>query len=153
MKKIKLTQGRSAMVDDEDFEWLNQWNWYLDSHGYATKTNNSNNSKIFMHRIIMNCPIGTMIDHIDRDPLNNRRDNLRFCNHAQNAMNKKKGKNYSTTYKGVRISDGKYICAQIKLNGKSIHLGTFPNEETAARAYDIKAKELFGEYARLNFPE
>ena len=92
------------------------------------------------------------VDHIDNDPKNNKLSNLRWATSKENQGNRSKGKNTSSCYKGVSWhSKNKKWHAQIKLNGKKYHIGSFKNEEDAARAYDEKAREHFGEFAKLNF--
>jgi hypothetical protein len=148
MRKIQLTQGKMAMVDDEDFKYLNQWKWHLHGDGYACRTM----KKIKMHRVLIDCPINLEVDHIDGNKLNNQKSNLRICTHQQNMANQKKYKTNTTGYKGVTIWK-QYIRAQIQINKKRIYLGFFPDLISAAKAYDKKAKELWGSFARLNFPE
>lgn len=148
MNRIKLTQGKYAIVDDEDFKWLNQWRWYYDGR-YARM--NYKNKKIHMHRLIMNTPKGMDTDHINGNGLDNRRCNLRICTSSQNHINTKKRKNNTSGYKGVFSCQlSKNWRAQIRYNHKSIHIGNFINKIQAAKAYNQKAKELFGEFARLN---
>ena len=106
-----------------------------------------------LHRLLMNPPKGMMVDHINHNGLDNRRENLRICTHAENQHNSRKQKNNTSGYKGVYWDKSKKKWrAQIKKDNK-IHIGMFDIIEEAARAYDAKAKELFGGYAQLNFPE
>lgn len=152
MKEIKLTQGYVALVDDEDYEFLNQWKWYVNKntiHRYAMRTVNIKRHfvKIMMHRLIMQTPVGMDVDHIDHNGLNNQKSNLRNCTHAQNGMNRTAcGK---TGYLGVRHAGEKYAAA-IKVHGKQVHLGTFNTLKEAADAYDEAAMKYHGEYANLN---
>ena len=157
MKRIELTHGKHTLVDDEDYEWLNQWNWNLrklnNGHEYAGRTVNMGNNKyktILMHRLILGTTKKMKTDHANHNTLDNRKKNLRICSTAQNRMNAKKHKVSESRYKGVRKSLKKWR-AHIKFNGILINLGTFNLEKEAAIAYDIKAKELFGEFAYLNF--
>lgn len=157
MKEIKLTRGFVTLVDDEDFQYLNQFKWYaFKNHNrnyYAArrKTNPGGTSKtVFMHREIINPSIGNQVDHKSRNSLDNTRANLRECTPAQNSMNKKNQNGSKSQYKGVTIFGGKWK-AQITCNNKGIYLGLFTSEALAALAYDNKAKELFGEFANLNF--
>jgi len=154
MREIKLTQGRMAQIDDEDFEWLNQWKWCVQRmHNtyYAIRKQHIGNRYITirMHRIIMRTPSHLQVDHKDRNGLNNQRLNLRNCNNSQNQMNKKSSG--VSQYLGVSYNHKGRIKANIKGNGKIIHLGTFETEIEAAKAYDNKARELHGEFANLNF--
>ena len=154
MKKIELTQGKVTQVDDEDYEWLNQWKWYaIKVHRtfYAVRYVNKDKLTIFMHRIILNISEKIKPDHKDRDGLNNQRNNLRVCTEQQNNFNRKGWLNCSSTYKGVTWDkNAKKWRPSITINNKKIHLGSFDSETKAARAYDVKAIELFGEFAYLN---
>ena len=155
MKRIPLTQGKFAIVDDNMFEYLNQWKWYY-SIGYAKRDCCcpliKQRRRLYMHRQIMSCPQGLDIDHKNHDTLNNQRLNLRVCTRNQNCQNRDKRENCASIYKGVsRNNRTEKWNARIILNGKKKHLGYFDNEIEAAKAYDEAAKELFGEYARLNF--
>lgn len=160
MKKIELTQGKFALVSDHRFDELNQWKWTASFHEgkwYAVRTVGSGLFKkhIIMHRQIMGVTDPNIeVDHIDNDGINNVDENLRVCTHAQNNYNKGKNKNNTSGFKGVSWHKaGNKYRADINLNGKQTHLGLFLSAEDAAHAYDNKAKELFGEFANLNFPE
>lgn len=154
MKEIILANNKGiALVDNEDYEWLNQYKWSLDAYGYAitnVRINKQRKSKK-MHRLIMNEPIGFEIDHTDQNGLNNQKDNLRISTHSQNNMNRLKRNGCSSKYKGVHFkkSIDKWA-ANIGFNKKQIYLGYFNNEIDAANAYNKKAKELHGKYANLN---
>lgn len=163
MKKIKLTQGKFALVDNEDFDFLNSFKWYylknaFNKNGYAVRNSPRKNryrQPLRMHRIILNIQKGVMCDHIDGNGLNNQKSNLRICNNTENSRNRTaKGKNNTSGYKGVGYLRGKsgqtYIRAEISYNKKTCHLGLFKTTKEAAIAYNRKAIELFGEFARLN---
>ncbi len=154
MKTIPLTQGKVALVDDEDFEQLNQHKWCVskapNTH-YAYRGNG-----ILMHRKILGLKRGDGIDsdHKDGNGLNNQRYNLRRCSRKENIHNQRIQQRPKTSqYKGVNWDKrDRFWRTQIKLNGKSLHIGCFKNEVDAALAYDRTAKRLFGEFAFLNFP-
>lgn len=163
MKRIKLGKKNIyALVDDEDFERISQISWYLDCCGYAKSMKYiSQRPKrkyiiTYLHRFIMNAPKGKKVDHINHDPLDNRKQNLRLCKHSENLQNQKKRKGkHASKYKGVVLMKTynlkKPWMARITKEFKPYHLGYFATQEEAARAYDIKAKELFGEFALFNF--
>jgi hypothetical protein len=155
-KQIKLTQDKYATVDDEDYDVLNKWKWCADKSTYTTYAvrrieSGSTIKKIYMHREIMGDV--DRVDHVDRDGLNNQRNNLRACNASTNSQNMMRTKPSVTGYKGVHLDkrDGVYQ-VEIWLNNKRFYLGRFRDAIDAARAYDAKARELFGEFARPNFP-
>ena len=155
MKEIPLTQGKVAIVDDEDYEYLRQFKWYAqwDGWNWYAKRNvivNGKQKTILMHRVIMGVPNGRHTDHINHNGLDNREINLRICTAAGNQHNTGKQRNNTTGYKGVVITCGKYIKAQISNNGKRIHLGLFKTLEEAAKAYNEAAIKYHGEYAQLN---
>lgn len=147
-KSIFLTQGKIALVDDEDFEELNKYKWCFDGQ-YAQRR--IGKTTLRMHKVIIETPPGKHIDHIDGNPLNNQRSNLRVCSHAENQMNRKKSDGLSSKYKGVSWhKQTEKWRATIKINQGLMYLGLFEVEEDAARAYDEAAKEHFGEFAKVN---
>jgi hypothetical protein len=155
MKEINLTKGFVTQVDDEDYEFLNQWKWCVCEGkrvNYAVRNICRNDKKLNlgMHRVIMNTPIDMQVDHIDHNGLNNQKSNMRNCKASQNQYNKRP---FSRSgYKGVYYINN-YIVSQILINKKVTHLGSYKTEEEAAKSYDKKAKELHGEFALLNFKE
>jgi len=152
VKKILLTKGQLAIVDDFNFEWLNQWKWCASKSGnqYYAKAW-IDNKMIRMHRLIMNPPDDKQIDHKNHNGLDNRKSNLRLCTQAQNIRHQKpQTRKTSSKYKGVSWDRAKW-CAYIKYQRKTIHLGAYHNEIEAAKVYDAKALELFGEFACTNF--
>lgn len=165
MKTIPLTRGQVALVDDADFEWLSQWKWCAyprkqreTKYDAVRKIRANDKPKaILMHRLILNAPEGMEVDHIDGNPLDNQRHNLRLATDAQNSRNagkRKRGGISSSEYKGVYWEQqrGKWK-AQIRVNNKQVYLGYFTDELEAAYAYDDAACELHGTFAWLNFPE
>lgn len=153
-KTIELTQGKSAIVDDQDYENLNQYKWHYSNHGYAARMvrKKQHRSVTFMQWYIVRPLLNTVIDHINGDRLDNRRCNLRMCKKEDNNKNRRVNKSKtSSQYKGVTWrKHAKAWKAYIKLNQKQIHLGYFKNEFDAAIAYNKAAEQLFGEFACLN---
>ena len=156
-KQIQLSQGKVAIVDDEDFEYLNQWKWYAVKDGstfYAVRNSSRLLGKrgiIKMHRVIMSTPEGLHVDHRNRNGLDNRKVNLRNCHSFENQMNKGKTLRNSSGFKGVSWDKGnsKWI-SFIRYNGKSYNLGRFDSKIDAAKAYNKAAIHYFGEFASLN---
>ncbi len=149
MKKIKLTKGHHALVDDQDYAWLNQWKWRSEN-GYAF-TCLCRNHKIPMQRVIIQAPNSKIIDHVNGNRSDNRRVNLRICSLADNNRNKGMSKNNSSGYKGVYWQTGaKKWRAQIMKDRKLIYLGLFDSKHEAAISYNINANKLFGQFARIN---
>jgi len=157
MKEIELTQGKIALVDDGDFEWLNQYKWHAAKGGrtyYAVRKKkiDGKEQRLLMHRIILNTPKNKQSDHKDLNGLNNQRYNLRICTPQENMMNREYYTDGYSKFKGVSWDKARskwrsYIC----INYKFIPLGRFISEIDAALAYDKACKRLFGEFARLNF--
>ena len=154
MAQIRLTQGQYAIVDNEDFARLNSFKWYANKMGntyYAVR--NSKQKSIHMHREILGLKSGDglLTDHINGNGFDNRRVNLRRCTRSQNQHNMHSIWGTSK-YKGVSWHKaGKKWQARICVDGKRIHLGLFDSEIEAARIYNQKARELFGEFAKPNF--
>jgi len=156
-RRIKLTQGKYAKVDAEDFEKLNKHKWYAKrrmNRFYAHRRNEAG-INVAMHREIMKPARSLCVDHKDGNGLDNRKDNLRIATTAENNYNKRKSLNaLSSEYKGVSIDKrtNKWR-AIIYYKYRKIGLGSYENEIDAAKAYDEAAKELFGKFAKLNFNE
>jgi hypothetical protein len=159
-RKIYLGEGKYAIVDQADYYWLKKYRWYIAGNGkefyaYANIIIGPGKTKfVSMHRLIMNHPPGLLVDHRNNIPLDNRRANLRSATQSQNRQNSKKKKNTTSKYIGVHLDKhtGKWK-ARLRINGKEKQLGRFVNEEEAAKAYDIAAKQYYGECAKLNFPD
>jgi len=177
MKTIPLTRGKFALINDEDVEIVSNYKWHAhyDGYNWYAKTNikgiNGKQSMMAMHRLLMGCikGDGKIIDHKDGNGLNNQRCNIRFATPSQNVANKEKTRG-SSKYLGVyfsrvirrefrkRTNDYRAwvsTCwiAQIRVNGKIIHLGRHKEEKSAALAYNEAAKIHHKEFARLNIIE
>jgi hypothetical protein len=154
---IRLTQGKFAIVDDEDFELASQYIWYAkkDKNTYYARRNVTRNSECklsSLHNLIMGS--NKMTDHINGNGLDDRKINLRHCTNAENSQNSRPAKNKSSKFKGVSyFRHCKRFSSQIRINGTPIVIGYFINELDAAKAYDEEARKHFGEFARVNFPD
>lgn len=151
MRYIELTQNKKAIVDDEDYEQLNSIKWKYHKTGYAVRNQWFPGDKRYrtlrMHRIIMNNPIGLVVDHINGDSLDNRRSNLRVCRHNQNIQNQKLRVDSKSKLKGVYLhKKNQNWCARFRKK----HLGVFRSAEEASEAYNRAALLEYGEFARLN---
>ncbi|MBN1124647.1 MAG: HNH endonuclease [Sedimentisphaerales bacterium] len=151
---LPLGLDRFAMVDPCDYAELSRYSWKVigrENTFYAFRW--EGNRRVFMHRQIANASIDRQVDHIDHDGLNNTRANLRLCTQAQNVYNMRPRLGTSK-YKGVSF-DKRHSRwrAQIQHQGVKFGLGYFSRETEAAKAYDQKARQLFGEFAYLNFPD
>ena len=157
MKEIKLNKGKVSLVDDADYDYLNQFKWKANNFNgkfYAVRTfmiSKGNQSIVLMHRDIMKPNKGFVIDHVDGDTLNNLKDNLRICTHGENLRNQKINKNNKSGFKGV------YFCkqrnkfrAEIKKDRQKYFLGLFIDPKDAASAYNKAAIKFHGEFAHLN---
>ena len=156
MKVIDLTRGLQATVDDQDWEWLNDicsWNAHpakqRDERWYASGSQSG--KTIYMHRIILDAPIGVMVDHVNGNGLDNRRQNLRLATKSQNNANRN-GYQNRTGFRGVEPHKKRFI-AVIWINHKRKNVGRFDTAIEAAIARDMAAKKVYGEFAKLNFPE
>jgi len=163
-KQIPLTQGKFALVDEEDFEYLNQWRWYVHINNKKSKTMYAmrhgyipgalKRPVIYMHRLILNAPKNKICDHKNGNGLDNRRSNLRLCNIAQSSWNKPR---FSTkklnAMKGVtRVKDRhgvpSYWIGRLTVNKKRIYLGTFKTKELAEKAMKKALLKYHGEFAK-----
>ena len=159
MKRIKLTQGQYALVDDADFGNLSEHKWYASKSRYSgyyayrecpcwIGNSRENRRVVLMHKQIMKVPKGKIVDHVNHSALDNQRGNLRVCTYSQNSQNYIKRQKGSSAFKGVCWSKihQKWL-ARITVNGKRRHLGFFASEIKAALAYEYNAIKYFGEFA------
>ena len=159
-RKIPLTQGKFAIVDPEDYERLAKYKWFLSespTSSYAARWQHSRpgglRKKIWMHREVIDIPKHMLCDHINGNGLDNRAANLRPATVSQNLCNRPKTKAKTRSkYKGLEWDKTQRKWkVRIQCNGKKIYLGSFSKEIDAAKAYDEKARQLFKEFAYLNF--
>lgn len=161
MRYIKLTKNKEAIVDNDDYEWLSKYNWCAKEHKnegrfYAVRGEGPRKTMkiIRMHRVILNAPKGSEVDHINGNTLDNRKSNLRIVSRNENAKNMKKHKDGLAKYKGVsKLSNGKTNPwrARIWTDNKELSLGAYKTQEEAALVYDLAAILYFGAYAHTNF--
>jgi hypothetical protein len=161
MKKIPLTQGKFAIVDDEDFAMLSVYKWHCMGDGwnvYAVRcpqrkeyTTRNTRKSIRMHRVILGYTGKLVVDHINGDSLDNRKKNLRICSHRDNIINSGMRKNNTSGFKGVtwREKNHRWVVT-IQTGERQIEIGTFVDKIEAAIAYNDAAKKYHGEFARLN---
>ena len=156
-KIISLTKGKTTLVDDDDYKWVCQWKWYFHTGGYAARTQRMPNGKrvtVRMHRQVMQDPYrtnGMDVDHVNLNRLDNRRANLRFCTRGENVQNSPKRSDNNSGYKGVSYNKllKKWTAS---IHTKDIKLWKhFKSPVDAAKQYDQWAKEIYGEFARMNF--
>lgn len=148
---IPLTQGKVAVVDAADAPRLLAAKWFFDGR-YAKRTIRIDGKRksLYLHRVVADAPEGVDVDHADRDVLNCRRSNLRLATRKQNLANMRRPVGVSG-FKGVTKDKARWA-AKIMVDYRWICLGTFDTPEEAARAYDVKAQEIHGAFAALNFP-
>lgn len=162
-KQIPLGQsGLVAIVDDEDFEWINSYRWHLRGNAkrnpnkmYAVHQPYSNGKKtrqVAMHRLVMGIKDQLIVvDHIDHNGLNNQKANLRICSPAENTRNSRPSNGRSSRFKGVNFhKQTQKWCARITSDSKTIFVGLLESEEDAARHYNAAAVKYHGEFACLN---
>ena len=158
---VPLSLGYCAVIDEADWPLVKGFAWKAAEtkpgsgrvYAIAFPRENGRQKTIYMHRLLAGASgRGQQVDHADRDTLNNRRGNLRICSNAQNMHNSWIGKRNKSGYKGVCwCSFTSRWKAQIRVNGRKMFLGRYNSAEDAARAYDAAARDLSGEFARVNF--
>lgn len=164
MKKIPLTQGKFALVDDEDYERLSFFQWFAfkpknsETNLYYARRNTEFGEPrkcVHMHRAVLGISELDMdIDHIDNNGLNNQKYNLRYTTQAGNSANIKMRRTNKSGFKGVCWSNkSKRWACSITTQGKQLWLGYYDTPEEAARVFDRAALKYHGEFARPNFPK
>lgn len=154
-----VIDGHPVLIDDEDVDRVSKHSWVVRHRGRASyvvpksmKMAMAKTGHSALHRFILSAEKGTIVDHKNRNGLDNRRENLRICSLNENAANRRSPLRSKSGFKGVTYhkQSGKWQGA-IKINGKHVHLGLFDSAEDAAKAYDARAHEAHGEFACLNF--
>ena len=159
-RRIPLTKGKYAIVDADDYYRLAGYKWHARKAYYTYYASRNSprrpgvkSKPILMHREVLTVAAGLVVDHINRNGLNNRKANLRPATFSQNNYNRRKNlKPTSSKYKGVYRHRHKKWRAMIKVNKKNMHLGSFDDEAEAARAYDEAARKYHGDFAVTNLP-
>ena len=148
--EITVRNGTTLISTTDLLIVLSVEGWFIDPRGYVKCAMGSDwGNNLYLHNLIAN---GKNVDHANGNKLDNRRENLRICTQSENKANQKVRKDSTTGYKGVHRTPAGTFCVAVTKDGVPHRLGTFPDPESAARAYDDKAVELFGEYAATNFP-
>ena len=155
MRTVTLTRGKTALVDDEDYELVSGIPWSATNNGRGDRWYAVHRSQRFgnlrMHRLILNAPDHLQIDHVDGNTLDNRRSNLRLATRSQNGANRRLSKNNTSGFTGVTWNKNwQKWEAQIKVRGERLALGGFASPEEAAAVYNRVALAHFGEFARLS---
>lgn len=146
---VWLTQGKYAIIDNEEADNINARKWHYVKHGKGYAYHRLSKGSLLMHRVILDTPMGLLTDHINGNSLDNRKANLRTCNSLNNAHNISVVRSKSR-FKGVSETPYKTFRAKIEFKGSSIGLGTFNNAIKAAQVYDEAALKYHGEFAKTN---
>ena len=156
MREIPLTQGKVALVDDDDYERVNQWKWLCSrwhEKFYAARQSWNNGKPIWirMHRFILSVKSPDQVDHIDNDGLNNQKANLRICSQSENLWNRRAPRSNKSGFKGVHWhhKEQRYRSV-IHVGRRCIYLGKYKDAKEAARAYNTAALKYHGAFAKLN---
>lgn len=147
MKQIKLNKNKIALIDDVDLELTSKYKWYL--HTGSKKpyvyTNDGKGNSLLLHRLITSAPKGKVVDHINGNGLDNRRNNLRICSISENLVNQGPQKNNKSGVKGVSWNMGQWL-VQVKYKNKRVYAKRFKSLEQAREAYKIIATKYYGRY-------
>src|SRR5262245_26131650 len=155
MKAIPLVNGGEALVNDTDFDWLNQWTWrsikigrFLAVVRHEPNEPTRKGRRVYMHRAILNAPAGSHVSHRDENGFNNQRANLLLTTGSERKARSVRYKNNTSGFKGVSWRAPQKWHARISVRGKAHHLGYFDDLQDAAAAYWNAAQRYFGEFAR-----
>ena len=155
MRRIRLSNGMYAKVDDDKYETLKQIRWHAKRHpttGNWYVVGSHKGKTVSMHRLILEAPMGTHVDHINGNGRDNRKTNLRLVTAAQNSRNRGKTRKNTTGYKGVSRQKGRRkFRAQIQVHRKAIYLGWYDTRREAALAYDRAVRKYHGQFGCTNF--
>lgn len=151
MISIDVGNGLLALIDDEDFPRVEPFTWRAREDGYIHRTwiEDGKTCHELLHRFVMDAAEDELVDHENGDRWDCQKDNLRVATYSQNAANRPT--TADRAWKGI-YPHGNRWKARIKLEGQNVYLGSFQTSQEAAYAYDVAAKRLFGEFAKLNFP-
>lgn len=152
---LPVSRWTVTWLDDDDYTRAKDFHWHKSRRGYVAGTvlEDGVRKRVYLHRWLLNAQPGQIVDHIDRDPLNNCRSNLRLATRSQNQANRRRNTTSRSGFKGVswHKGRGKWV-ARIQVQGQRLHLGYFDTSLEAAYMYDAYAQTYFGEYARTNLP-
>lgn len=161
MKTVSVSNGRVALVDDEDYKWISRFKWHavLMGRGFYVMRNRRISDgpgpgTILLHRAILEAPASFEVDHRNGDGLDNQRKNLRLATSQQNQRAfQRKAAGKTSRFRGVCWHKAaEKWSAQLKISRRKIHLGLFSDEEAAARAYDSAVRVAYGEFSHPNLP-
>lgn len=151
MVSIDVGDGLIAFIDDEDYPRVSKHTWRIRDDGYVQRTWKIGDRyhHELLHRFVLRAAPEDLVDHWRGERWDCRKENLRIVTHQQNCMNR--APRDGRQYKGI-YPHGRKWKARIKMDGVNQYIGIFDSPEDAARAYDEAARQMFGEFARLNFP-
>lgn len=159
VREIPLSQGKIALVDDEDFDRVNQFKWCAaatsSSRTWYAMRGDYTGSKprtIYLHRFILDAPSDMDVDHINHNGLDCRRENMRLATTSQNCCNRRKNVGSKFRFKGIQARRNRFA-VRVPFDGRLVHFRTYATQEEAARIYDAVVARLRGEFAHTNFPD
>lgn len=151
--KLPLSNGGFSLIDQEDLEKVSSYTWMVNYNGSNNIVETTKKPRQSLSRMIMDAPNDKLVDHINGNTLDNRKENLRLCSYEENSRNTRLYSTNTSGFRGVQWSKGdRRWKVRITVKFKRIYLGVYKNILDAARAYDEAAKKYHGEFASLNFP-